>query len=72
MTGISYDAGRPHRGQCSECGKTGSARTTVMEPPGVAAWTCPHCGATQEPPRPSRDKTLGEMADEVDRREQGQ
>lgn len=42
----------PVTGECDDCGEIGTAVVSVHEPTGVAGWTCPSCGNTQEPPTP--------------------
>jgi len=48
--GLRSVEGADHRGRCQDCGAVETATVSVLEPPGVAAWTCPNCGTTQEPP----------------------
>lgn len=45
-----YQASVPITGTCERCGEEGTATATIDTAANVAAWQCPHCGRTQEPP----------------------
>lgn len=45
-----YEEAGSHAGVCEACEAPGEAPVTVDSLSGAAAWTCPNCGHTQEPP----------------------
>lgn len=45
-----YEKFGPVEAECEACGETGTASATHDTWADVAAWSCPHCGHTQEAP----------------------